>query len=160
MVTTQTIIFVNTKKFAEVVHNVLRDNKYKSYIMFSDMSNEERDETMEKFRLNVINVLITTNILARGFDHLEVDLVLNFDVPKLKVGTEWKADAENYLHRIGRAGRFNQRGMAITLYDNQDDKKLFEAILTELKISGKIHKLDGPKEIGEILKKITNQEGV
>ena len=129
MTITQTIIFVNTLSFAETVHNVLRKNGYKSYIMFSKMEKEERDETMQKFRENVINVLITTNILARGFDHLEVDFVVNFDVPKQKIGGQWVADDETYLHRIGRAGRFNQRGLALTLYDNDDDKKCFNEIL-------------------------------
>lgn len=65
---TQTVIFVNTKAFAEVILNVLRKKDLKVFIIFSNMSNEERDEYVEKFRRLEINVIITTNLLARGID--------------------------------------------------------------------------------------------
>ena len=78
---TQTFIFVNTKDFAETVHRVLRQADLKSYIMFSKMSKEERDSTMERFRKQQINVLITTDLIARGIDVPEAQLVINFDVP-------------------------------------------------------------------------------
>jgi superfamily II DNA/RNA helicase len=65
---TQTFIFVNTKNFAETVNRVLNQAGLKSYIMFGKMSKEERDSTMEKFRKQQINVLITTDLIARGID--------------------------------------------------------------------------------------------
>ena len=82
---TQTIIFINTLNFAEVVFNVLRKNGYKAAIIFSRMERDERDEMMEKFRNREINVVLTTNLLARGIDIPEIELVINFDVPKLSV---------------------------------------------------------------------------
>lgn len=83
------------------------------------MSQEERDETMEKFRKGLIKVLITTNLLARGIDVRSVSLVINFDVPTMKPpGTEEMiADPENYLHRIGRTGRWATKGVALTVID-------------------------------------------
>jgi len=62
---------------------VLRKNGYKATIMFGDMSNEERDEMMKKFRSGEVNVIITTNLLARGIDVPEIEIVINFDVPYL-----------------------------------------------------------------------------
>jgi len=78
---TQTYIFVNSKDFAEKIHQWLRKEDYKSYIMFSKMTPEERDETMDKFRRGEIHALITTNLIARGIDVPESELTINFDVP-------------------------------------------------------------------------------
>jgi superfamily II DNA/RNA helicase len=69
---TQAIIFVNTKQFCEFVHNKLIKEGFKSTIMFGEMTREERDEMMEKFRKSEVNVIITTNMLARGIDVPEI----------------------------------------------------------------------------------------
>lgn len=82
---TQTIIFINTLSFAETVFNIMKEKGYKVSIIFSRMDKVERDEMMEKFRKREVNVVITTNLLARGIDLPEMELVINFDVPKLKV---------------------------------------------------------------------------
>lgn len=121
---TQTFIFVNTKDFAEKVHFTLRKAGFASHIMFSKMAPAERDETIRKFRASEINVLITTNMVARGIDVPETQLVINFDVPsqRLPGGTGHCADPENYLHRIGRTGRFGTNGVALTIYDRDVDK--------------------------------------
>lgn len=78
---TQTVIFINTKAFAESVHQMMRKHGYKSMLIFGDMSAEERDETIRKFRNGEISVIITTNMLARGIDVPEIEIVINFDVP-------------------------------------------------------------------------------
>lgn len=65
---TQTFIFVNSKDYAERVHKMLRKANFHSFIMFSKMSKEERDKTIQQFRNQEINVLITTNLIARGID--------------------------------------------------------------------------------------------
>jgi superfamily II DNA/RNA helicase len=67
--------------FAEKIHQLLQKSGFHSFIMFSKMSKEERDITIEKFRTQQINVLITTNIIARGIDVPETQLVINYDVP-------------------------------------------------------------------------------
>jgi len=104
--------------FAETLFNVLKKDGFKASILFSKMEKSERDEIMLKFRERRINVLITTNLLARGIDVPEIDLVINFDVPKIKVNGVFKPDHENFLHRIGRAGRFGMKGIALTIFDN------------------------------------------
>jgi superfamily II DNA/RNA helicase len=83
---TQAIIFVNTKGDCEFVQNTLRKNDYESLIMFGEMSKEERDKAMRKFRGGEVNVIIATNMLtvfARHFNFPEVEIVINFDVPTL-----------------------------------------------------------------------------
>lgn len=78
---TQTIIFVNSKKYAETLFDILRAASLQVVIIFGKMDNQERDEMIEKFRTGKIAVIITTNMLARGIDVPEVQIVINFDVP-------------------------------------------------------------------------------
>jgi superfamily II DNA/RNA helicase len=159
---TQTVIFINTKKFAETVHKILRKEGYKSSIIFSDMTNEERDEYVEKFRKQEVNVVLTTNLLARGIDVPEVELVINFDIPKIKDFSTGKfyADPENYLHRIGRAGRFGVKGVAVSLFDNEEDEAFFWEIIETYKTKPKISKLEKPKDLKEILEGLGSTKGV
>jgi len=126
---TQTFIFVNNKDFAEIIHKKLREAGLKSFIMFSKMSKEERDSTIEKFRNQEINVLITTNLIARGIDVPEVELVINYDVPLKKINNQTCGDPETYLHRIGRTGRFGKTGIALTIWDRESDKENLDEII-------------------------------
>lgn len=121
---TQAIIFVNTKDFCEFVYNKLREKNYKATIMFSKMSTDERDEMMRKFRNGEVNVIITTDLLSRGVDVPELEIVINFDVPFMITPDNQKiGNAETYMHRIGRTGRFGTRGLAVNIYDRDEDKK-------------------------------------
>lgn len=94
----QSIIFVGTKRDADSVHRTLSDSGYTCSLLHSGVDNDERDRTMEAFRKMESNVLITTNVLARGVDVDNVCLVVNYDVPVDKDG---QPDYETYLHRIG-----------------------------------------------------------
>ena len=119
------MIFLNTKTYAERLNNMMRREGFKSRIIFGDMSPEERDEMIEKFRAGEISVIITTNLLARGIDVPEIQIVINFDVPTQTIDHQTRkrvGDAENYLHRIGRTGRFGTKGIAISLYDRDEDR--------------------------------------
>jgi len=114
---------MNTKSFAETLHTMMRKNGYKSTIIFGDMSPEERDEMVNKFRNGEVSVIITTNMLARGLDVPEVEIVINFDIPtKTDEKKNKSGDCETYLHRIGRTGRFGSKGIAISIYDRDEDK--------------------------------------
>lgn len=138
---TQTIIFVNTKNYAEMLFRRLKDDGYQVALIFGDMTKEERDEYIEKFRVGSINTIVTTNLLSRGFDMHEIKLVINFDVPSQEGGTV--PDYENYMHRIGRAGRFGDTGLALTLFDRDQDEKCFWSIINYYKMNDKVRKLDG-----------------
>ena len=75
------------------------------------MDQNVRDVIMKEFRSGSSRVLITTDLLARGIDVQQVSLVINFDLPR---------DKENYIHRIGRSGRFGRKGVAINLISDEE----------------------------------------
>jgi ATP-dependent RNA helicase DDX19/DBP5 len=81
---------------------------------------DERDKAIDDFREGRSKVLITTNVLARGIDILQVNLVVNYDIP---VDKEMRPDPETYIHRIGRTGRFGRQGVSINFCH---DRKSFE----------------------------------
>mmetsp|Transcript_17174 Transcript_17174/g.24280 ORF Transcript_17174/g.24280 Transcript_17174/m.24280 type:complete len:480 (+) Transcript_17174:123-1562(+) len=130
----QSIVFVGTKMQADEVHNTLSGEGYSCSVLHSKVDNAERDLTMEAFRNGESNVLITTNVLARGVDVDNVCLVVNFDVPVDKNG---EPDFETYLHRIGRTGRFGRKGTAINLVSDQRSIEVLAAIEAHFSTGGK-----------------------
>merc|ERR1712107_967275 len=85
--------------------------------MHADLDQRERDLIMREFRSGSSRVLITTDLLARGIDVQQVSLVINYDLP---------CNMENYLHRIGRSGRFGRKGVAINFVTNSDVRSMRE----------------------------------
>jgi len=83
--------------------------------MHGDMDQRERDIIMREFRSGSSRVLITTDLLARGIDVQQVSLVINYDLP---------TNRENYIHRIGRSGRFGRKGVSINFITQGDVKYL------------------------------------
>mmetsp|Transcript_3035 Transcript_3035/g.6657 ORF Transcript_3035/g.6657 Transcript_3035/m.6657 type:complete len:605 (+) Transcript_3035:63-1877(+) len=130
----QSIIFVGTKRDADTVHRTLTDSGYTCSLLHSGVDNDERDRTMEAFRKMESNVLITTNVLARGVDVDNVCLVVNYDVP---VDKDRNPDFETYLHRIGRTGRFGRKGTAINLIGDQRSIEVLAAIEAHFSSGGK-----------------------
>lgn len=89
------------------------------------MSPEERDYIMDEFRCGVFKVLITTNVISRGIDILQVSLVINYDMP-LDVNNN--PDPETYLHRVGRTGRFGRTGVSINFVHDRRTWEQMRAI--------------------------------
>jgi ATP-dependent RNA helicase DDX19/DBP5 len=82
-------------------------------------------------------------MLSRGFDVPEIDLVINFDVPILKDSRgNIIPDYENYLHRIGRAGRFDKEGVSVTLYDREEDERALHEIIKYYGMEKRLEKLE------------------
>jgi ATP-dependent RNA helicase DDX19/DBP5 len=138
----QSIVFVATKKEADAVHRVLTSAGYACSVLHGSVDPSTRDQTMQEFRNGTSNVLITTNLLARGVDVDTVCLVVNYNVPVL-VGSNNNGgggsfnplqpdppqpDYETYLHRIGRTGRFGRKGTAITLIADDESLELLKQI--------------------------------
>jgi translation initiation factor 4A len=118
---TQAIIYCNTRKKVDTLTDNMKSKDFTVSSMHGDMDQRERDLIMREFRSGSSRVLITTDLLARGIDVQQVSLVINFDLP---------TDRENYIHRIGRGGRFGRKGVAInfiTVGDKEyvDDIKNF-----------------------------------
>jgi len=103
------IVFCNTKERAERLHAALTDRGFPVSVIYGEpMTQAVRQQRMKDFRSGVTRVLIATNLLARGIDVQQVSVVFNFDMPQFE-------DKENYIHRIGRCGRFGRKGTAISL---------------------------------------------
>ena len=102
------IIFVNTKDRAERLHGALTERGFPVSVIYGEpMTQAVRQQRMKDFRVGTTRVLIATNLLARGIDVQQVSVVFNFDMPNFE-------DKENYIHRIGRCGRFGRKGVAIS----------------------------------------------
>ncbi len=132
----RSIIFAGKKDKVKEVYKALIRNKINCGQMHSDLTQQERDETMLKFKSRQYDVLIATDIVARGIDIDDINLVINYDVPK---------DVEDYVHRIGRTARAQRDGKAITLI-NELDIKYFRKI--ESFLNKEIEKLELPSHIG------------
>lgn len=118
----QSIIFVHTIATAKELYNNMRKDGFPVALLHGKLTPEERDAIMDDFRNNRTSVLITTNVLARGIDVLQVTMVVNYDIPMDRYG---KADPETYIHRIGRSGRFGRQGVAINFtYDDRGRRNL------------------------------------
>lgn len=121
----QCIIFVNTKQRATDLKKKLESDNHTVGMLTGELGPEERDKIIDDFRRNAIKVLLTTNVLARGIDINQVNLVVNFDVPRFLNGDP---DCETYLHRIGRTGRFGRVGIAVNLVHDANSKALLKAV--------------------------------
>lgn len=111
----QRIIFVGSKDSAKMLHKQLRDDGYEVTNVHGALTPEHRDRTVKEFRDGYTQVLIATDMLARGFDSQQVNCVVNYDLPiKYQASSRTRAapepDYEVYLHRCGRAGRFGRKG--------------------------------------------------
>ena len=101
----RSIIFVNTKRCAEQLDNLLNANGYKTAALSGDVAQEKRQQLLSDFQQNKITLLIATDVAARGLHIADVSHVINYDLPQ---------DAEDYVHRIGRTARFGASGEAIS----------------------------------------------
>jgi len=108
---TQAIIYCNTRRKVDFLADQLQKRDFTISVMHADLDQKERDLVMREFRSGSSRVLISTDLLARGIDVQQVSLVINYDLPQ---------NMENYLHRIGRSGRFGRKGVAINFVTNND----------------------------------------
>ncbi|MDO5149150.1 MAG: DEAD/DEAH box helicase [Oscillospiraceae bacterium] len=122
------MIFCNTKKMVDELTEALTAKGFKAAGLHGDMKQSQRSFVMDKFKSGKINILIATDVAARGIDVNGVDVVFNYDLPQ---------DNEYYIHRIGRTGRAGKSGTAYTLISNRkqvyDLRALSKYIKTEIR---------------------------
>ncbi|KAM3287918.1 DEAD-box ATP-dependent RNA helicase 38 [Capsicum chacoense] len=123
----QTIIFVGTRNSVSMLHKSLVDYGYEVTTIQGNLTQDQRDKVIKEFREGLTQVLISTDILARGFDQSQVNLVVNYDLP-VRHGNRSEPDQEVYLHRIGRAGRFGRKGAIFNLLCGDRDDMLMSKI--------------------------------
>ena len=131
------IVFASSKLKVKEVAKALKRMNLNVGEMHSDLEQSQRDEIMHEFRNGRINLLVATDIVARGIDIDDIRLVINYDVPH---------DCEDYVHRIGRTARANNDGCAIT-FVNENEQTRFKQI--EDFLEKEIYKIAVPAELGE-----------
>jgi len=114
---TQAVIFCNTRRKVDWLTDKMRAREFTVSSTHADIGQKEREIILSEFRTGSSRVLITTDLLARGIDVQQVSLVINYDLPR---------NLENYLHRIGRSGRFGRKGVAINFVTAEDIRPLRE----------------------------------
>ncbi|KAI9223509.1 P-loop containing nucleoside triphosphate hydrolase protein [Blastocladiella britannica] len=112
----QSIIFMQRKVTAYAIANRMQEDGHAVSVLTGDDEPQVRDQTMQDFREGKSKVLIATNVLARGIDVPQINLVVNYDLPVHGTG---QPDYEAYMHRIGRTGRFGREGVSVNLVDSQ-----------------------------------------
>jgi len=112
---TQAIIYCNTRRKVDWLAEKMGARDFTISIMHAELEQKDRERIMREFRSGSSRVLISTDLLARGIDVQQVSLVINYDLP---------ANIENYLHRIGRSGRFGRKGVAINFITNADVRNM------------------------------------
>lgn len=131
------LIFTSTKSKVSEIARGMRGQKYSVEGISSDLEQQQREEVLSRFRSKKTRVLVATDVISRGIDIKDINLVINYDVPM---------DAEDYVHRVGRTARANTTGIALTLI-NESDMNRFKQI--EDLIEREIIKMPVPQDLGE-----------
>ena len=120
----QVIIFVNNIQRCEALSDILTQNGIPSIAIHADLPQEERISKFDAFKEFKKRIMVATELYTelygRGVDFLKVNTVINYDM---------STDAEAYVHRVGRAGRFGTKGITITFLASEEDQKVFDDLL-------------------------------
>lgn len=130
------LVFSSTKKNVTHVYRMLKDAGFNCDRISSDLDQKEREAVLLGFRNRRIQILVATDVVSRGIDIDDIDLVINYDVP---------GDAEDYVHRVGRTARASAEGVALT-FVGMDEQQKFGRI--EQLIESEVPKVPVPKELG------------
>jgi Superfamily II DNA and RNA helicases len=127
------IIFCQTKKMVDILEERLSDLKYKVESIHGDMPQSKREKVLKEFKNDTTDILIATDVAARGLDIDDISYVINYDMPE---------DVDTYIHRIGRTGRAGKEGVAISFITSEEEYLIKEF---ELRTEMKIEKRDVPE---------------
>lgn len=127
------VVFCNTRVLATRICGLMRYRKIHAGLLHGEMSQDERKDTVNRLRGGSVNVLVATDVAARGLDIKGIDLVINYDMPR---------SGNEYTHRVGRTGRAGQTGVAISLI-NANEWNLMSSIERYLRISFERRKIEG-----------------
>jgi len=116
----QVIIFVNNIPRCETLSDILNKNFFPSIAIHADLPQEERIKKFDRFKEFRMRIMVATELYGRGVDFLKVNTVINYDMSN---------DADAYVHRVGRAGRFGTKGITITFLASEEDQKVFDELL-------------------------------
>jgi superfamily II DNA/RNA helicase len=131
------IVFCSTKDSTKRLAKELASKKFSAEQIHSDLDQKERENVLNRFKSRKLTTLVATDILSRGIDIEDIDIVINYDVPN---------DGEDYIHRIGRTARAARRGAAFTFVSEKEQDKLL--VIEEL-LGNPIPKAKIPSHIGD-----------
>lgn len=131
------IIFCSTKSSTKALNKALKKLEVLSEEIHSDLDQTVREDVLRKFKNRKLNVLVATDILSRGIDIEDIDLVINYDVPN---------DGEDYIHRIGRTARAASKGVAFTFINEKEQRQFYEI---EQLLGDPVPKAKVPDSLGE-----------
>jgi len=140
----QCIIFSNTKAKTDELYHFLKYHKHKVGVLHGDMTQDERNHIMSRMQQGHISVLVATDVASRGLDVKNIDLVINFDLPR---------SGDDYVHRIGRTGRAGEQGLAVSLVDHSEwnlkasIERYLRIELEVRKVKALLGKYKGPKKL-------------
>ena len=140
----QAIVFVNTKVKAESLYHFLEYHNINAGVLQGDMTQDERNHVMVRMQQGGFDVLVATDVAARGLDVKKIDLVVNVDMPR---------SGDDYVHRIGRTGRAGEQGLAVSFVDHTEwnlkcaIERYLRISMTQKKAKGLEGKYKGPKNM-------------
>ncbi|WVW86376.1 hypothetical protein I302_108422 [Kwoniella bestiolae CBS 10118] len=140
----QSIVFCRTKATADQIAQRLTSEGHSVASLHGDKQSNERDDILDGFRNGKTKVLITTNVVARGIDIQQVNMVVNYDVPDLGREGDFKPDIETYIHRIGRTGRFGRKGCSVIFV--HDDRSRDDVEYIQQQLGKRMRKIDARNE--------------
>ena len=120
------VVFSAGTQRATVLDNLLNECSFPSIAIHGKLQQAERIKRYKKFKDFEKRILVATDLFGRGMDIERVNIVINYDFP---------AEADQYLHRVGRAGRFGTKGLAISFISSQEDKDILKAVQDRFQVS-------------------------
>lgn len=117
----QVIIFVKTQEYAKKLNEIIRDTGFPSAACYSSMPIEDRLKIYNEFKNFKYRILVSTDLFGRGIDIEKINVVINYNMPRPN-------ESDQYLHRVGRAGRFGTKGLAISFISTADDQKVLDDV--------------------------------
>ena len=121
---------------------MLTKNNFPSIAIHADLPQEERIKLFDLFKEFKKRIMVATELYGRGVDFLKVNTVINYDM---------STSADAYVHRVGRAGRFGSKGITITFIATEEDKKIFDEVLTNNNIKASVLPQEIDKNIYSML---------
>jgi len=124
----QVVIFVNGVRRCKELNKLLQECNFPSICMYGGLKQEERLERYNKFKEYKTRIMVSTDIFGRGVDFERINIVINYDMPKV---------ADMYLHRVGRSGRFGTKGLGVSFVSSTDDNTVLESVQKRFEVQVK-----------------------
>ena len=121
----QVIVFTSKQDRAKYLNNIIAKESFPSCACYSAMPMPERLKIYNEFKEGQYRIMVCTDLLGRGIDIEKINIVINYDMP---------IESDQYLHRVGRAGRYGTKGLAISFISSQEDIKILDEVQARFEV--------------------------